>query len=67
LGWLKTRLEWREYNGEDKLYEAVYEILTGISIEMIEIVFVDWVNRLQRLIDGKGDYFSSNLISEFLN
>jgi hypothetical protein len=28
--WLKTQLEWREYNGKDELYEAVEEILTGL-------------------------------------
>jgi hypothetical protein len=55
VGWLKTQLERREYNGEDKLYEAVDGILTGLSIEMIETVFVDWMNRLQPLIDGNGD------------
>jgi hypothetical protein len=34
------------------------EILTGRSIQIIETVFVDWMNRLQRLIDGNGDYVS---------
>jgi hypothetical protein len=41
FGWLKAQLERREYNGEDGLYEAVDEILTGLSIDMIETVFVD--------------------------
>jgi hypothetical protein len=36
----------------------VDEILTGFSIEMIEAVFVDWMNRLQCFIDGNGDYVS---------
>jgi hypothetical protein len=45
----------------------VDEILTGLSIEMIEMVFVDWMNRLQRLIDGNGDCVSENITSEFLN
>jgi hypothetical protein len=58
FGWLKTQLERREYNGEDELYEVVDEILTGVSIEVIETVFVDWMNQLQRLIDGNVDYFS---------
>jgi hypothetical protein len=31
------------------------DILTGFSIEMIETVLVDWMIRLQRLIDGNGD------------
>jgi hypothetical protein len=55
FGWLKTQLERREYNGKDESYKAVNEILTGLSIET---VFVDWTNRLQRLIDGNGDYVS---------
>jgi hypothetical protein len=58
FGWLKTQLERREYTGEDDLYEVVDETLTGFSIEMIETVFVDWMNQLQRLIDGNGDYVS---------
>jgi hypothetical protein len=36
----------------------VDKILTGLWIEMIQTVFVDWMNRLQRLIDGNGDYVS---------
>jgi hypothetical protein len=34
------------------------EISTGLSIEMIETVFVDWMNRLKRLIAGNGDCVS---------
>jgi hypothetical protein len=48
-------LKAEDYNGEDELYEGVDEILTGLSIEMIEMGFVDWMNRLQRLIDENGD------------
>jgi hypothetical protein len=58
FSWLKTQLERREYNGANELYEVVDEILTGLSIEVIEPVFVDWMNRLQCLIDGNGDYVS---------
>jgi hypothetical protein len=58
FGWLKTQPERTEYNGEDESYEVVDEILTGLSIEIIETVFVDWMNRLQRLIDGNSDYVS---------
>jgi hypothetical protein len=58
FGWLKTQLERREYKWEDELYEGLDEIWTGLSIEMIETVFVDWMNWLQRLIDGNGDYVS---------
>jgi hypothetical protein len=58
FGWLKTQLERREDNGKDELYEGVNEILSGLSIEMIEMVFVDWINRLQCLINGNGDFVS---------
>jgi hypothetical protein len=58
FGLLKTQLERREYNGGNELYEVMDEILTGFSIEMIEMVFVDWMNRFQRLTDGNGDYVS---------
>jgi hypothetical protein len=58
FGWLKTHLEQREYNGEHELYEAVDQILIGLSIEMIDTVLADWMNRLEPLIDGNGDYVS---------
>jgi hypothetical protein len=58
FGWLKTEFERREYNGEDELYEVVDEILISLSIEMIEMVFTDWMNQLQRLMNGNGDYVS---------
>jgi hypothetical protein len=56
-----------EYSMEDELYEGVDKILTGFSIQMIETVFVDWMNRLRRLIDGNGGYVSQNIAGEFLN
>jgi hypothetical protein len=58
FGWLKTQLERIEYNREDEFYEVMDEILIGLSIEMIETVFIDWMNQLQRLIDGNGDNIS---------
>jgi hypothetical protein len=48
-------------NGEDELSEVMDEILICLSIEII-----DWMNRLQRLIDGNGNYVSYNITSEFL-
>jgi hypothetical protein len=55
FGWLKIQLERREYNEEDELYETVDEISAGLLIEMIETVFVDSMNQLQRMIDGNDD------------
>jgi hypothetical protein len=52
------QLEQREYNGKDELYQVVDGMLTSFSIEMIETVFVDSMNRLQRLIDVNDDYVS---------
>jgi hypothetical protein len=51
---VKNQLERREYDGEAELYEVMDESLTGLSIKMIETVFVGWMNRLQSLIDGNG-------------
>jgi hypothetical protein len=67
FGWLKIKLERRECNRKGELYEVVDETLTGFSIKMIETIFADWMNRLQRLIDGNGDYISEHIIIEFLN
>jgi hypothetical protein len=64
---LETQLERREYNGEDELYEVLDEILACLSIEMIEAVSIDWMNRLQRLINENDDYVSENITSKVLN
>jgi hypothetical protein len=53
FGWLKTQLEWREYNGEDELYEIVDEILIGLSIDLCRLD-----ESIPTLIDGNGDYVS---------
>jgi hypothetical protein len=49
FGWLKTLLERREHNGKDELYEVVDELLTCLSIKMIETIFVDWKESTPRL------------------
>jgi hypothetical protein len=67
FGWLKTQLEQREYNGEDELYEVLDKIVTDLSIGMIAIVFVGWMNRFHRLIDRNSDYVSSIITAEFLS
>jgi hypothetical protein len=67
FGWLKTQLERREYNGDDESYEIVDKILTGPSIEIIKMVFVDCMNRLRSLIDANDHYVSQNITSEVLN
>jgi hypothetical protein len=43
------------------------EILTDLSIEMTKTVFSDWIDRLQRGIDGNGEYIAQNTSSIFLN
>jgi hypothetical protein len=48
----------REYNREDELYVVLDGILTGLSIEMIETVFIGWMNQLQNVIDRNSDYVS---------
>jgi hypothetical protein len=67
FGSLKIHPGRRLYTVEDELYEALNEILTGFSVEMMETVFIDWMNRLQRLIDGNGNCVSENITNEFLN
>jgi hypothetical protein len=58
LGEGKRDRSQRRFKAHPELYEVVDEILTDLSIEMIETVFVDWMNRFQRAIDGNGDYIS---------
>jgi hypothetical protein len=51
--WFQDR---RKYHGKGELHEMVDEILTSLSIEMIEIVSSDWMDRIQRVIDGNGEH-----------
>jgi hypothetical protein len=41
FGWLNAQLEQREYNRENELHEVVDEMLTDLSVKMIETVFAD--------------------------
>jgi hypothetical protein len=41
--------------GKMNISEVLDDILTGRSIAMIKTVFVDWMNRLQCVIDGNSD------------
>jgi hypothetical protein len=43
-------------NAEDEFDEVVQEILAGLSIEMIETVFGDWIDRFQRVIHRNGEH-----------
>jgi hypothetical protein len=43
------------------------KFLTGLSIKIIETVFFDRMDGFQSLIDGNGDYVSSNIASGLLN
>jgi hypothetical protein len=37
---------------------VVDEFMTAPSIEMTAAAFGDWMNRLQRVIDGKSEYIT---------
>jgi len=58
FGWLKGKLAKRKYRTEDELFEAVDEILGTLTVEKIQEVFQNWIERLDQVIATNGDYVS---------
>jgi hypothetical protein len=58
VAWLKVQLKRRQNDDSDELYEVVDEILAGRSIEMIETVFGDWMDRPERVTHENNEYIS---------
>jgi hypothetical protein len=40
----------------DQLLSSIQEILTGVDCETLDTIFQEWMIRLQKIIDGNGEY-----------
>jgi hypothetical protein len=54
FGWLHGKLQQRP-GCVNKLFTAVDEILTSLSVDTIEDVFRNWIHPLKRVIELNGD------------
>jgi hypothetical protein len=50
FGWLKGKLQHQQFTCADQLFEAVDEIFSPFSIDMIEDMFRNWIHRLVQVI-----------------
>jgi hypothetical protein len=50
FGHLKNRLQGQQFASADELLSRVREILDEISVDSLEAVFREWINRLDRCI-----------------
>jgi hypothetical protein len=56
FGKLKMALIGAIFANNDKLLQGVMEVLNGISREELEVVFEQWLLRLERCIQQNGEY-----------
>lgn len=56
FGYLKNELEGEEFETADQLFDAIQKILSEISHDTLNKVFLEWMKRLQQVIDNNGNY-----------
>ena len=57
FGYLKNKMKGESFPSADDLLQRVLQILNNISTDTLKKVFDEWLDRLQRCINAKGDYF----------
>lgn len=56
FGYLKMRLEGKFFNSDDELFQEACNILRDIPNSILRDVFHEWMRRLERCIELKGEY-----------
>jgi hypothetical protein len=56
FGHLKGVLQRNSFDEPDELLSAIEEIMRGVDRETLDAVFHEWMTRLQKYIDGNGEY-----------
>jgi hypothetical protein len=56
FGDLKGVLQGTSLEGRDKFLSAIQAILRGVDLETLNAVFQEWMIRLEKCIDGNGEY-----------
>jgi hypothetical protein len=56
-GWLKGKLQRQRFMDPDQFREAIDEIFSFVSVDMIEAVFGSWIHQLVQVIASDGDSF----------
>jgi hypothetical protein len=54
---LKEKLKDRQLRGVQSLHQAITNLWDELTLENIQAVFLEWMNRLSWVIENKGEYF----------
>ena len=57
FGYIKGKLQGEHFDSVESLLDRVLEILSEISPETLKAVFLEWEDRLEKIIHNNGDYF----------
>ena len=56
FGYLKNKFEGEEFDTANQLFDAIQKIKSEIQHDTLYKVFLEWMKRLQQVIDNNGDY-----------
>jgi hypothetical protein len=62
FGFLKEKLKDRQLRGVQSLHQAITNLWDQLTFEDAQAVFLEWMNRLSRVVENKGEYFIRRLI-----
>jgi hypothetical protein len=54
---MKHRLKDREIHGIQALISALTDIWNDLTFEDVQVVFLDWIERLSWVINNNGEYY----------
>jgi hypothetical protein len=61
LSWLNGKLSWRQLTWGNQLFDAVDEIFTSPSVDIIEDLFRNWIRQPEQVIHSNGSYATERL------
>jgi hypothetical protein len=57
FGMLKQKMKDREFSGVEKIMNAVQEIWREMTLERLQSVFFNWIERLEYVIEHYWEYY----------
>jgi hypothetical protein len=57
FGMLKQKMKDREFSGVEEIMNAVQEIWREVTLERLQSIFFNWIERLEYLIEHDWEYY----------
>jgi hypothetical protein len=54
---MKEKFRDRQLRGVQSLHQAITDLWDETTLEDVQTVFLEWMNRLSSVIENKGEYF----------